>query len=100
MKAGSIILAEVDESAPYEVDQTYILWNQALNNFSLITASGCSCWEGDYEETVYECLDELYSAVLKDDPHYKYNPSLVGAKQLVEEAKITYDKIRKEIINC
>lgn len=77
-------LAFIDESQPYEVDQTGIYVDES-GVFVLLTASGCSCWEGEYNEEQFASLEALEISLLNDDR--TYNPSLLGAKALVAEAR-------------
>ena len=42
-------IAEVDESEPYSVDRAEV-WLQPDGSFVLATASGCSCWSGEWDE--------------------------------------------------
>lgn len=84
------ILASIDESEPYEVDEAIIGLDQD-GRFVLLTASGCSCWDGDYDEEVFDSLDALEKALIQGDEDgndkYHYNPSLNGARALVAEAR-------------
>ena len=48
-------LAFIDESADYEVDQASICVDEK-GTFYLLTASGCSCWSGEYEEEQYRLV--------------------------------------------
>lgn len=41
------IIHEVNESEPYEEDEAKLLKNRS--RYSLIQATGCSCWDGDWE---------------------------------------------------
>lgn len=43
---GIVILASLDESQPYEVDESYILWDKINCKLTLVTASSCSSWTG------------------------------------------------------
>lgn len=79
------ILSSVDEADPYEVDEAHIGVDAATGKFVLLTASGCSCWDGEYDEEVYDSLDALERALVTDDR--RYNPTLMGARQLVAEAR-------------
>lgn len=79
-------IAWVDESESYEVDITEI-WKRPDGKFMLVTATGCSCWSGEYEVEEYDSLDDIVSGILTRDDKYVYNPSLEGAKRLVEAAK-------------
>lgn len=78
----AVEIAAIDESESYEVDQTSILVD-ADGTFILAVASGCSCWEGDWEltrfTTVEELLDDIGPAGKGD---YSYNPSFAGVKEL------------------
>lgn len=78
-------LAFVDEADSYEVDEAGI-YLDANGKFILLTASGCSCWDGDdYGEEIFDSLNDLEKSLINDDR--MYNPSLSGAKQLIEEAR-------------
>ena len=89
-------LAFLDESESYEVDYTFIGLD-AAGKFVLLTASGCSCWDGDYDEATFDTLDALASSLIDGDEDgndkYRYNPSLVGAKQAVEDARKSLERI-------
>ena len=80
-------LAFIDESEPYEVDQTGIYVDESGDTpvFVLLTSSGCSCWDGDYNEEQFESLEALEISLVGDDR--TYNPSLNGVRQLLEEAR-------------
>ena len=78
-------IAWVDESESYEVDITEI-WKTSEGKFILATATGCSCWGGEYEVEEYASLDDVVSGILNREG-YVYNPYLEGAKKLVEAAK-------------
>lgn len=77
-------LAFIDESQPYEVDQAGIYVDED-GTFILLTASGCSCWEGDYNEEQFSSFEALEASLLNEDR--TYNPSLSGARELLEEAR-------------
>lgn len=77
-------LAFIDESADWEVDQTSICVDEE-GTFYLLTASGCSCWSGEYEEERFDSFEALEAALLNEDR--TYNPSLTGAQQLLKEAR-------------
>ena len=48
---------EVDESEPYEEDEAALIEQDGL--YTLIQATGCSCWDGDWEGWTDLTLDEL-----------------------------------------
>jgi hypothetical protein len=77
-------LAYLDSSADYEVDYAGIYTDGKL--FYYITASGCSCWDGDYDEKVFNDFESLRKFVLNEDMP-QWNPSINGAKELIEESK-------------
>lgn len=83
-------LAFVDESYPYEVDEAGIYLNEQTGQFYLITASGCSCWDGEYDEEVFDSLDQLELSLINEDSRYR--PSLGGSKLLIAEARKYYEK--------
>lgn len=49
------LVASYDTAGSYEVDeaQVYLL---ADNRFYMREASGCSCWDGEYNSAVYDSL--------------------------------------------
>ncbi len=77
-------LAFIDESADWEVDQTSICVDEE-GTFYLLTASGCSCWSGEYDEEKFASFEALEHALLNGDR--TYNPSLSGVQTLLEEAR-------------
>lgn len=76
-------IAEVDESEGYEIDQTRIYLTPT--GFALATASGCSCWGGEWEVEEFETLEALYQSMKWDDR--AYNPSWKGAEDLKAQAE-------------
>jgi hypothetical protein len=80
---GYTLIAAIDESASYEVDITEVY--RTPTGFAIVTASGCSCWDGDYDEKAYATLDEVIAALgpATEDVGYRYNPSGVGAADLI-----------------
>lgn len=80
-------IAFIDESADYEVDQTAILVDG--DTFILALASGCSCWDGDWQlfrfDTVEELLEDIGPQGEGDD--YSYNPSFEGVKDLAQQVE-------------
>ena len=77
-------LADIDESRDYEVDMSGIYTDGT--KFYFITASGCSCWSGEYDETVYNSFEELKNAIAMDDTS-DYAPSLNGVRYLITTAE-------------
>lgn len=86
-----IELASIDESTDYEVDCTEIHYDPKTLELVLLIASGCSCWDGDYDEERFKTLTELKMSLLKDDR--EYNPSFSGAEKLIKEAERKYYEI-------
>lgn len=78
-------LAFIDEADDYEVDEAGIYLNEQTGQFHLLTASGCSCWDGEFDEEIFDSLDQLESSLINNDR--SYNPSLNGANRLINEAK-------------
>lgn len=79
-------LAFINEADDYEVDQTGIFYDAAANNFVVLTATGCSCWDGDCEEDRYPTLDAVDEG-LRTRENYGYNPSMKGIDALMREAR-------------
>ena len=85
------LIACIDESESYEVDISEIYLNTKTNKFILVTASGCSCWDGEYEEEEYSSLKKMAKYLLsRDDRGYAYNPSVKGAEDLIKMAEDNY----------
>lgn len=82
-------LATLDESADYEVDITEVFYDPATKEFVLLTASGCSCWSGEYDEERFKSLDAVEASLLKEER--QYNPSFVGAQGLIKEARAAFN---------
>ena len=89
IKNSLIELAELDESASYEVDYTFVGLNKETGKFTLVTASGCSCWDGGCDVEEFDDLDSMEKSLVTEDR--TYNPSLSGAKWVMEEAKRTFE---------
>ena len=95
---GYVLLYSLDESPPYEVDISEVYYDKLNKEFVLVTASGYSCWMGDYETETYKKLKDIETELFKrDDKGYVYNPSLLGAKELVSEASKNWEKIKKTL---
>ena len=86
---GYKLLSLVDESEPYEVDQTAI-YLTPQGKFAYASASGCSCWGGDWTVSDFDSLDEIEETFLKEDIHM-YNPSMKGFRSLMAEAREAFD---------
>lgn len=84
-REGLKLLAFVDESEPYEVDYVGLYLNESSGKFIVVSASGCSCWEGEEDVQEFDSLDEVEKAFDRDG--FAYNPSILGGKQLIEEAR-------------
>src|SRR5690349_17681966 len=80
------LIAIVDESEAFDVDIVE-LWKKG-DTYFLLTASGCSCWEGEFETRQYKSLDDLQADLRgPNSDSYMYNPSLAGLQQLIEQAR-------------
>lgn len=51
------LVHEVDESGGYDTDDAKLFKNQ--RKYTLISGTGCSCWDGDYEGWTDLTLAEL-----------------------------------------
>lgn len=86
-------LAYVDEADSWEVDRTGIFRDPKTGKLALLTASGCSCWDGEFFEEQHATLAALAAALLTTDR--THNPTLKGAEALVAEARAALRKRRK-----
>ena len=89
-----VLVAQLDESADYEVDMSEIFYDKKKKEYLLITATGCSCWSGEYESETYKKLKDIEKKLfVRDDKGYVYNPSVQGAHDLIEQANKNLKKI-------
>lgn len=88
---GLELLATCDESEDYNIDETQILWDKKTREYVVRSASGCSCWEGEFDETRFRSMKKV-AVHLLGPGQARYNPSLLGAKKLIEEAKAAAQK--------
>lgn len=80
-KLPGTLLAHVDESEAYEVDQTMI--RQDGDEWILATASGCSCWDGEWAVERFDTLEALFGAIGRDsEVERMYNPTFAGVEAL------------------
>lgn len=85
-------LAMIDKSAEYEVDYTFIGWDKETDKFVLVTASGCSWWDGDCDVEEYDSLEELDKGLC--DADRQWYTTLKGAKTLCEVARERWFEIQ------
>lgn len=78
-------LAVVDESEDYEVDRAAIYVHED-GRFMWRTATGCSCWDGEWDETFFGGFDLLVLHILGDNGDRR-NPSLDGAATMIDAAE-------------
>lgn len=83
-------LAFIDESERYKVDQTGIFYDPLTTKFVLLTATGCSCWDGEYDEERFDSLDSLETSLITDSRDH--NPTLMGVRVLMAEARLEWAK--------
>ena len=79
-------LSSYDDSEAYEVDMGGMYWDESAQKYVYITASGCSCWDGDYSEGCYDSLSELLKTEKVDERAYR--PSLATFERMAEEATL------------
>ena len=92
-RAGLVELASVDESEGYDVDQAVIAYEPGTAQFVLARASGCSCWDGEWEEEKFDSLPSLAASLVARE--HRYTPSLKGSMQLIEQAIEKWPEVRK-----
>lgn len=80
------VIAETDESEPYTVDRAEV-WLHEDGSFILATASGCSCWEGDWNEEAYVNYADLEAALSLWGTERTYNPSPAGSSDLLAQVR-------------
>lgn len=76
-------LASVDESADWEVDQTWIY--SEGDKYYLVHASGCSCWGGEARYKEFPSLLAIGKHFFNEHGDY-YGPTLKGASALLAGA--------------
>ena len=80
----------------YTTDQTEI---HALPNghFLLATASGCSCWDGDWYVVQYNSLEYLFKDIGPEgEADYEYHPNFKAQDNLRSQVKRWLKKNGKE----
>lgn len=88
------LLAEIDESGGYEVDITAI-YQKPDGGFVLALASGCSCWDGEYDMEDFDSLDDI-AASFRDQrtDSRRWLTTWKGADQLMAEARAAMEGTR------
>lgn len=81
-----IVLAELDEGEAYEVDYTMIGYHREKGKFALVTASGCSCWDGCCDVEYFDTFLDLQKSIGVFGKDRQFNPSLKGAERAIFEA--------------
>lgn len=81
---GWVLIAEQDDSEGYDVDRTAIFTTP--EGFVLATASGCSCWGGEWWIENFDTLDDIEVDLIRNNDR-RYKPSLVGSVSVVDEAR-------------
>lgn len=87
-KSGWKLVGQIDNSyGCCDVDITE-LFTDLEGKFHLLTASGCSCWAGEYEEREFLSLDDFVAHMKSEETdRYIYNPSPEAIKELLEQVK-------------
>ena len=86
-------LAYIDEADDYEVDRCGIYFDPVANDFVVLTASGCSCWDGEAFEAHFPSLLAIEEGL--QGRKASYNPSLKGIETLLTGARTTYAQLTK-----
>ncbi len=87
---GWLLLALNDESEDYGIDENTLMYHPERGVFLWRSASGCSCWDGEYGEEEYPTLDAIEAELIKNADDKYYKPSLKGGEELIKEARKTY----------
>lgn len=91
-----ITLSYIDEDDDWGTDRAGIYRDSKTRQFSLITASGCSCWDGDYDEEKFDRWIDLEKYLLKAGDKSTH-PSLMGAQQLLNEGWEKWNQIKNKV---
>jgi hypothetical protein len=78
-------LGFIGQAESYEVDQWGIFFDPIAKDFVVITATGCSCWDSEFDEEHFPSLDEVEKSLMKDNRDF--NPTLKGLESLMAEAR-------------
>lgn len=83
-------LASIDESAPYEVDETHILYDEDTGEFLLASASGCSCWpdRGGFSVERFAEFQDLAVSLFADAETREFASTASGSELLIYEAQL------------
>ncbi len=79
-------LSELDKSEAYEIDVMEI-WQSEDGRIQYVSASGCSCWDGEYSTEDFDSIDALVAGLTKEDAASGYNPTPAGLAELAAEAR-------------
>lgn len=78
---GWKLIAGSYEGGPYEIDDIEIY--QTPDGYFLRTASGCSCWDGEYDEYTFPNLEQV--AVWMFGVDSQWHPSYKRSLELLKE---------------
>lgn len=91
-----IELASYDDADSYEVDMGGIYYDKDSEKFVFASASGCSCWDGDWSTYEYNKLGDLAKDLVDGDEDgndiFCYQPGLQRGIRLIEQAKAEITK--------
>lgn len=90
---GWVELGTIDEADAYEVDETHVLYHPERQVFLVRSASGCSCWDGNYVQAEFPTLEAVENDLAGPAKPERYNPSLKGVEQLMAESRAAFEKV-------
>lgn len=94
-KQQLIELSSADDSDSYSIDENGIYYDPRTETFIWLSASGCSCWDGDYSETSYDSLDEALDSMLTYET--RWHPATSETTSMIEEAKFVWNDIKDRL---
>ena len=73
---NTVVIVRDSQSEGWDIDVACIWVGPGGKGYSLATASGCSCWDGDYRVEDFDTLPELEQALsLEADRPYNVSPA-------------------------
>lgn len=91
-------LASIDESEPYEVDQTVVLYDEDSGDFLLASATGCSCWpdRGGFSVERFPEFQDLAVSLFADAEERDFASTTCGSEKLIYDAQLELLRIDGE----
>lgn len=94
-KRELIELSAEDNSEQYSIDENGIYYDPRTELFVWLSASGCSCWDGEYSETTYDTLEELIADMTERES--RWQPASSEVSNMAQEARFIWNDIKDRL---